>query len=202
MRVQSLTVGPFAVSCHIVSGSEGGGNVLVIDPGGEPERILRVLRGAGLTPAIVVNTHGHGDHIGANAALKQAFPEAILAAHLSALFGYRAVSPPPDRLLADGDILKVGDLAFEVIHVPGHSPGGICLGRPAVDDEPPVLFTGDVLFAGSIGRTDFPGSDHELLLEGIRRRILTWPDETVVYPGHGPPTTIGRERRENPFIRW
>ena len=218
MQVRALTVGPFGVSCYVVS--EGAGAradddqpAMVVDPGSEAERILEVVRRDALRVVLIVNTHGHGDHIGANQAMKAAFPEAVLAVHreaaalladpvrnLSAAFGYRATSPPPDRLLRDGDTLQVGGLIFEVMHVPGHSPGGICLGRRAVDDDPPALFTGDALFAGGIGRTDFPDSHHASLMRGLRERILAWPDETVVYPGHGPATTIGQERRSNPFL--
>lgn len=213
MDVRSITVGPFMVSCHFVS-EDGCGPALVIDPGAHPERLMAFVREHGYDVRLIVNTHGHGDHIGCNAALKRAFPGAELAIHeadaplladphlnLSAFFGFSASSPPADQLLKDGHDVALGNLTFEVIHVPGHSPGGICLGRRAADGDPPVLFTGDCLFAGGIGRSDFPGGDGAALLKGIRDRLLTWPDETLVYPGHGPPTTIGRERRANPYLR-
>ena len=212
MHIHSLTVGPFAVNCYVVSPREEG-PALVIDPGDEPGRIIDFLRSRRLEPVLLVNTHGHGDHIGANAALKEAFPGAVLAVHrdarpllldpernLSQLFGFCTVSPPPDRLLEDGETLGVDGLAFEVIHLPGHSPGGICLGRGAADHTPPVLFTGDALFAGGIGRTDLPGMSGETLLASIRNRLLTLPDETVIYPGHGPASTIGGEKRTNPWL--
>jgi hydroxyacylglutathione hydrolase len=224
VRIETLVVGPFGVNCYVVS-ERSGGPAMVVDPGFEPARILAAVRRAQLDVALIVNTHGHGDHIGANAAIKAAFPKAQTVIHaddapmladpalnLSLLFGYSSRAPAADRLVGDGDTLALGGLTFAVIHVPGHTAGGIALGwrppRPAAPQagadpdrtDPPVLFTGDTLFAGAIGRTDFPDGDQERLLAAIRRRLLAWPDETLVYAGHGPATTIAVERLENPFL--
>jgi glyoxylase-like metal-dependent hydrolase (beta-lactamase superfamily II) len=172
--------------------------------------ILDFLREQGLSVGAILNTHGHADHIGGNAAIKEAFPEApiiiganethLLAdadANLSAPFGLPITSPPADDTVREGDTLEVAGIPFEVLDVPGHSPGHVVF---LYRDNPPVLFGGDVLFRGSIGRTDFPGCDGRLFLEGIRSKILTLPPETVVYSGHGPVTTVGYEKRTNPFV--
>lgn len=160
-----------------------------------------------LTPELVVDSHGHFDHIGGNAGLVERTGAELLihgddlaflreagvhAEHWGMEF---TASPEPDRLLTGGESLAVGELAFEVIHTPGHSPGGISLYMPG------HLFTGDALFEGSIGRTDLPGGDYATLIRSIRERLLILPDDTVVHPGHGPESTIGRERSGNPFLR-
>jgi len=212
MHVRSIVVGPFYVSCHFVT-ETGSGPAMIVDPGFDADDILAVVHEDGLDVRLIVNTHGHGDHIGQNERLKAEFPDAQLVAHqdaapllanpdlnLSALFGYRATSPAPDRLVREGDTIDLGTLSFEVIHVPGHSPGGMALGWRGADGAPGSLFTGDCLFAGSIGRTDFPGGNGRLLIDGIREKLLSWPDETIVYPGHGPATTIGDERRNNAYL--
>lgn len=185
-------------------------DVLVFDPGLEPESILDFLRDRDLIPAAILNTHGHADHIGGNAALKAAYPDAPLLiganeahlltdadANLSAPFGLPIISPPADRLLREGETVEAAGVTLEVLDVPGHSPGHVVY---LVRGGPCVLFGGDVLFRGGIGRYDFPGSDGELLFNGIRRKLFTLPPDTVVYPGHGPVTTIGHERRTNPFV--
>jgi hydroxyacylglutathione hydrolase len=185
-------------------------DAVVIDPGLEPHLILEFLREHELTVSAILNTHGHGDHIGGNAAIKDAFPDAplIIGAkevpllsdphqNLSAVFGVPITSPPADDTVREGDTLEVAGIPVEVLDLPGHSPGHIVFLHRA---EPPILFGGDVLFRGSIGRTDFPGCDTRLFLEGIRSRILTLPPNTVVYPGHGPTTTVGFEKRTNPFV--
>mgnify|MGYP001332712348 CR=1 FL=1 len=154
----------------------------------------------------IVNTHGHFDHVGANRAMKEATGAELLihgmdadlfqtAEEHASLFGLTTtVSPEPDRLLEEDDVIKVGELSFKVIHVPGHSPGSICLYSPG------HLFVGDVLFAGSIGRTDLPGGDHQGLLDGIRQKLFLLPDATLVHTGHGPDTTLGEEQKTNPFV--
>jgi glyoxylase-like metal-dependent hydrolase (beta-lactamase superfamily II) len=159
---------------------------------------------------LILNTHGHVDHIAGNAALKRAFPDAPLLIgagdaamltdpmlNLSGLSGVAVTSPPADRLLVEGDVVEAAGLRLEVLDIPGHSPGHIVF---VLRDEPPVVFGGDVLFRGSIGRTDFPGGDLDQLLGGIRAKLWPLPAATVVYPGHGPATTVGHERRTNPFL--
>jgi glyoxylase-like metal-dependent hydrolase (beta-lactamase superfamily II) len=186
-------------------------DALVVDPGLQPESILDFLQEHELKPAVILNTHGHADHIGGNAALKAAYPSAPIIigadekdlltdanANLSAPFGMPITSPPADRLVKEGEAIDAAGVTLEVLEVPGHSPGHVVY---LVRGEPCILFGGDVLFRGGIGRYDFPGSDGELLFSGIRQKLYTLPPSTVVYPGHGPVTTIGHERRTNPFVR-
>ncbi len=205
MLVEALTVGPLQVNCYLVA-CEKTRTAAVIDPGEEGARILEAINRAGLRLQSIINTHGHFDHIGANSFLVEKTGAELLihrddapllarAREHAAHFGLTAVpSPAPTRLLQGGEVLSVGDIALQVFFTPGHSPGGICL---LAEDH---LFVGDVLFAGSVGRTDLPGGDHDRLLQSIREQLLILPDATVVHPGHGPDTTIGRERRTNPYV--
>lgn len=205
MLIETLVVGPLQVNCFVV-GCPQTRQAIVIDPGDEGERILEAIKAAGLDLKLVVNTHGHFDHIGANRFLVEAtgadlaihehgVPTMQRASAHASVYGLTAVpSPEPTRLLNDGDTIEVGSLSLEVIHVPGHSPGGIGLYGGG------HLFSGDCLFAGSIGRTDLPGGDHDALLRGIRTRLLTLPGKTIVHTGHGPDTTIKREKASNPFV--
>jgi len=205
MIIEALPVGPLQVNCYIV-GCETTREALVIDPGDEGGRILAALDHAGLRAKLVVNSHGHFDHIGANAFLVEKTGAELLihekdvpllaqSERHAELFGLSVVpSPAPTRILAGGEELSVGELRIRVIHTPGHSPGGICL---LVDGH---LFAGDTLFAGSIGRTDLAGGNHQQLLAAIREQLLVLPEATVVHPGHGPDTSIGREKRNNPFV--
>lgn len=205
MLLDTLAVGPLQVNCFIV-GCPVTRKALVVDPGDEAERILAAVDASGLNVELVVNTHGHFDHVGGNALLLEQ-TGAQLCIHVSdapflprirehaALYGLNIrVSPPPDRVLHGGETLQVGELTLQVLHTPGHTPGGICL---LVDGH---LFAGDTLFADSVGRTDLPGGSHEELVESIREKLFVLPESTVVHPGHGPDTTIGREKRHNPFV--
>ena len=202
-RVETLTVGPFQSNCYVARPADGG-PAIVIDPGDEPERILERI--GGLEVAAILLTHAHLDHIGAVAAVKRATGAPVYlhpadrflydaAGQHARMYGLRMDQPPaPDRELADGDELRLGGLAWSVRHVPGHSPGHVIF----VGDG--IAFVGDCVFAGSIGRTDLPGGDMETLLAPIRREILSLPADTVLYPGHMGPTSVGREARTNPFL--
>lgn len=205
MIVQEVVVGPLQVNCFIV-GCEATKEALVVDPGEDGERILKAVAALGLKVTAIINTHGHFDHVGANPLLIEQ-TKAPLSIHVSdaallprarehaAKYGLQCrVSPPPDRVLHGGETLKIGELVAKVIHTPGHTPGGITL---YIGEH---LFCGDTLFADSVGRTDLPGGDHDQLVASIRERLFVLPDSTIVHPGHGPDTTIGREKRLNPFV--
>ena len=178
----------------------------VIDPGDEPDRILQALAESKLTVKLIINTHGHFDHVGANKKLNEVTGAPILIhpldapmlnqlADSAAAWGMAADnSPPPDRELQDGDQVSFGKINLKVLHTPGHTPGGISL---YTDQE---VFVGDTLFAGSIGRTDFPGGNFETLKESIQQKLFALSDDLKVYPGHNQPTTIGVEKRTNPFV--
>lgn len=204
MTVQMLTVGPMQANCYILECEETR-SAAVIDPGDEAERIISVINDRELQLEFIINTHGHVDHIVANAELKEntSAPLCIHSAdadmlvnpqkNLSFFIGVPVSSPESDRLLANGDILEIGTIRLKIMHTPGHSPGSICL----LSGD--CVFTGDLLFAGGIGRYDFPGSSYEKLADSLRK-IMTLDDDLVVYPGHGPATTIGDERKTNPFL--
>jgi glyoxylase-like metal-dependent hydrolase (beta-lactamase superfamily II) len=210
LEIHTIVSMPFGENTYIAWESPRR-EALVIDPGLDPESIIEFLRKRDLTPAAILNTHGHADHIGGNAELKSAYPDAPIIigvneqhllsdadANLSAAFGLPITSPPADRTVREGDIVESAGITLEVLDVPGHSPGHVVF---VVRGKPFIVFGGDVLFRGGIGRYDFPGSDGELLFQGIRDKLYTLPPDTVVYPGHGPTTTIGNERRTNPFVR-
>jgi hydroxyacylglutathione hydrolase len=207
-QVQTIVSMPFAENTYVVW-RDGSPDALVIDPGTEPDLILEFLREHELVPAAILNTHGHADHIAGNADLKSAYPAAPLIIgttdaplladpdlNVSRPFGFEVVSPPADRLVREGDTLVFAGLTLDILDVPGHSPGHIVF----VVREEGVVFGGDVLFRDSIGRTDFPGGSFETLADGIRKKMYALPDSTVIYPGHGPVTTVGHERRNNPFV--
>lgn len=206
MIVRSLPVGPLQANCYVL-GCRQTHHAAVIDPGGDVDRIISVLEKEGLELKAIINTHGHMDHVGGNKELK-AVTGADLMIHkldapmlgqtsrMGAAWGIRVEdSPPPDRLLEDGQVIEVGNLTIKVIHTPGHSQGGICL---YVESEK-ALFVGDTLFAGSIGRTDLPGGDYGTLISSIQTKLFSLPEETMVYNGHMQSTTIGREKKSNPF---
>jgi len=207
--VTRLEVGILGTNTYLLRGQDGP-HGLIIDPGGDGPAIVARCRQEGLLPVYIVDTHAHVDHIGANAALKDTFPDAQLCigrddaerltdptASLAAMFGTLARSPAADRLLSEGDVIEFGASQLRVMETPGHTPGSICL---LAEGEPPQLFCGDLIFQGGVGRTDFPGGDMRQLMASIRDKVLVLPDETVLWPGHGPPSTVGRERHANPFL--
>lgn len=211
IHVERLTLGQLDTNCYILSDG-GDGPVAVIDPGAEPNRILEALGTRALSAIIL--THGHFDHLGAVGELITATGAPLLVHELDAVrvthdaadgtggsaFGFDGiVAPAPDRVLHDDEIVKVGTLGLRVLHTPGHTQGGVCLFVEDPDGERPHLFSGDTLFAGSVGRSDFPGGDGHVLSRSIARHLTSLPPNTVVHPGHGPETTIGREARVNPF---
>jgi len=203
--IKDLTVGPIMANCYIV-GCEETKVAAVIDPGDEADRILIILAEAGLTVQTIINTHGHFDHVSANQRMKEVTGAELLihaldAPMLSQLSATAASwgmssedSPPPDRTIAHGDVVQVGNIDLTVIHTPGHTPGGISL------HSNKAVFVGDTLFAGSIGRTDFPGGDFGVLKTSIQENLFTLNDDVTVYPGHMGLTTIGQEKRTNPFV--
>jgi hydroxyacylglutathione hydrolase len=204
--LHTVHVGITRTNCYIV-GCEETHEAVVIDPGGHPRRILQAVQESGLTVRYVLNTHCHFDHMGANAAIVAATgaPLALHPAELPILearggaswFGLPVQeSPLPDVELAPGQVLQVGTLRFQVLYTPGHSPGGVTFYL----EEEGVAFDGDVLFQMGVGRTDLHGGDWDTLVRSIREVLFTLPDETVLYPGHGPKTTVGREKRTNPWV--
>ena len=209
-KLQTVVSQPFGENTFIAH-LEGRSDCLVFDPGLEPEKILDYLDHERLTPAALLLTHGHADHIGGNETLKQCWPDCPLVIgagdaakltdarlNLSAAFGVPITSPPADVLVREGDTYQAAGFELRVLEIPGHSVGHVVFVWEG--HAPACVFGGDVLFAGSIGRTDFPDGDHRLLLAGIRQKLFNMPDDTVVLPGHGPPTTIGEEKRSNPFV--
>jgi len=205
MILKKLVVGPLASNCYIV-GSASTKEGMIIDPADEAEEILQSIKELGLKISLIVLTHGHPDHVGALKEIKEAIgaevaihtddAESLQQQSLGFLFGLSyPAPPPPDRLLKGEDSIDIGDLHFGVLHTPGHTPGGICLLGHG------VLFSGDTLFNYGIGRYDLPGGDYNQLMDSLRTKLMGLPDDTIVYPGHGPETTIGTERRGNSFLQ-
>lgn len=201
---------PFAENTYVVW-LPGRPDCVIVDPGFEPERIVEFLTDQRLTPTAILNTHGHVDHIAGNGAMKAVYPAAPLVIghddapmltdamlNLSGTWGLDLTSPPADVLVADEQVIEYAGLRLEVRDTPGHSPGHIVF--VVLDVDPPVVLGGDVLFAGGVGRTDFPGGSFAQLEASIRAKLWPLPDAAVVLPGHGPPTTVGEEKRTNPFV--
>ena len=209
--LETFPVGPIQANC-VLLGDRDAGVLAIIDPGEEAARIMERVDACGLTPTMVLHTHGHLDHAGGTADLVRRLPAGIpVGLHRDELplyqglvmqgrmFGMEVEEPPmPDLWFEDGQRIELGGLELEVRHTPGHSPGGVCF---VVHGAPePLVIVGDVLFAGSIGRTDLMGGSFPVLEQSIREQLYSLPDDTRVVCGHGPDTTIGRERASNPFV--
>lgn len=204
MFLKTLIVGDLAVNCYIIADEDK--EAAVIDPGDNSGDILKIIKENNLHLRYIINTHTHFDHIGAIAEIKKATGAEFLIhegeMHIlrtlpsqRLIFGVEIDPPPaPDRFLKDNDEIKLGNLLLKILYTPGHSPGGICIHADG------MVFTGDTLFAGSIGRTDLPGGDYNTLITAIKEKLLPLGDETVVLPGHGPRSTIKDERKYNPFL--
>ncbi len=209
MLIKQMIVGSMEVFCYLL-GCEETNEGIVIDPGGNDSDVLAEIHKAGISLKYIVNTHGHPDHVCGNSTIREACGAPIVMHEDDASFFSRSdireylsilglpPSPPPDRLVRHGDSIDFGNISLQVIHTPGHTPGGISL------YSYPHLFTGDTLFVGAVGRTDFPGGDTDLFLRSIKERLLTLPEETRVWPGHaygGSSSTIGQEKNSNLFLK-
>jgi glyoxylase-like metal-dependent hydrolase (beta-lactamase superfamily II) len=225
-RIYAFCLGPFQTNCYVVTPAGGVADAMgrapgtpdtpcwIIDAGFDPDELIEFIRTERLVPKAIILTHAHCDHIAGLFDIRSAFPGVPILIHpaerswltdpmanLSGVFGMPITGPEPDRLINDGELLELAEGAqnasqWRVIHTPGHSPGGITLYHAGSAQA----IVGDTLFAHSIGRSDFPGSDPSLLEASIRRKLYRLPDDTTVYPGHGPSTTIGREKRSNPYV--
>jgi hydroxyacylglutathione hydrolase len=204
MILRKLELGSFGSNCYIV-GYEITKEGMIIDPGADGSFIMKQVKALGLRIKLIVLTHSHIDHIGALTEVKEATGAEVAIHEEEAPFLQKSpfrmafsspsrVTPSAEKLLKEGEVIIVGKLKFKVLHTPGHTPGGICL----VGDD--VVFTGDTLFNFGIGRADFPGSNYEVEMDSIRNKLMTLPDNYKVYPGHGPDSTIGMERKGNPFL--
>ena len=205
MIIKNVVVGPLEVNCYII-GCEESMEAAIIDPGGDADKIISVIQNEGLKPEFIMNTHAHFDHVGAVRAIQEHFKidfllhkdDLFLIEHLDEQvmqFGLdRVAKPEVNKFVKNGDNVSLGKLSIKIIHTPGHTPGGVCY---YVDNN---VFVGDTLFAGSIGRTDFPGSSYEQLIHSIKENLFSLGDSVVVYTGHGPSTSIGNEKTHNPFL--
>ncbi|MBZ4688027.1 MAG: hydroxyacylglutathione hydrolase [Clostridia bacterium] len=207
MILHKVQVGSLATNCYIIACKDTK-EAVVIDPGDEAEKILSVITKENLKVKYIINTHGHWDHIGADRPLKEHTNADLLiheedaealqegSKNLSMYMGESAQAPKADKLLREGDIIKFGNkMELKVLHTPGHTPGSICL----VGQE--ILFSGDTVFAGSIGRTDLPGGSYNTIMESIQQKIMPLEDTFTVYPGHGPQTSMKEEKESNPYFK-
>jgi len=210
MKIDRLILGAYQTNCYILRESKAARDCLIIDTGLQAGELVDFLQRHNLNPVAVVLTHGHADHVTGLVALRGRFPHIKVYIHkldaemltgekdnLSALAGVLFSSEPADFSLKEGDVIKQASIKLDVLHTPGHTPGGICL--YSKDEE--IVFVGDTLFADSVGRTDVPGGSETQLIKSIKQKLCTLPDETIVYPGHGPQTTIAQEKANNPFLQ-
>ncbi len=204
MEIKTIVTGLLDENCYVI---ENGNECVIIDPGDDGDKILREVKDTKIK--YILLTHAHFDHVGALSYVKGKGGEIIMhrgdlpllrvAKHIAERFGLTIDEPPPpDRFVEDGQELEFGEIKIKVIHVPGHSPGGVAYLFSSGGKR--HLFTGDILFAGSVGRTDLPGGNWQQLITGIKEKLMILPPDTIVYPGHGPTTTIAREKLTNPFI--
>ena len=209
MKIDRLILGAYQTNCYILRESEADKDCLIIDTGLEAGELVDFLQRHELNPAAVVLTHGHADHITGLVALRGKFPSIKVYIHkldaemltsakdnLSALAGVLLMSEPADFLIEQGDVIEEANIKLDVLHTPGHTQGGICL----YSKDEGLVFSGDTLFAEGVGRTDLGGNMTELI-KSIREKLCILPDETVVYPGHGPVTTIAQEKANNPYLQ-
>lgn len=210
MKIAHLILGSYETNCYVVRESEAAKDCLIVDTGLEAGALIEFLQSQKLNPVAAVFTHGHADHITGIPLLRENYPDIKIYIHkldakmltratsnLSVLAGRIFRTKPADFVIEEGEVIEAADIKLEVIHTPGHTRGGICL----YSKDEQIIFSGDTLFANSIGRTDMPGGNMGQLIEGIKEKLLTLPEETVVYPGHGPVTTIGQEKAGNPFLQ-
>lgn len=207
LTINNVALGDYQTNCYT---AQSGDHLWVIDAGYEPGPLIKLIEETNIAPEAIVLTHAHSDHIAGIHEVLSRYPGTPIwigaeeedwlndpNLNLSAFLGLSVTAPPASRLLNEGDTLTLGETSWRVLHTPGHSPGS----KTFVCNESPVAFVGDALFAGSIGRTDFPGCSQEDLFESIRTKLYTLDDETQILPGHGPPTTIVQEKNFNPFVR-
>lgn len=210
MKIDRLILGAYETNCYVLRSSETAKDCLIVDAGLEAGKLIKFLQEHKLNPVAVVLTHGHIDHIAGVDALRAEFPDIKVYIHkldagmlaephtnLSAMMGEFFKIEPAEFSLEENDVVERAGVKLSVLHTPGHTPGGICL----YSKDEAIVFTDDVLFADSIGRTDFPNGDMKQLLKAIREKLFTLPDETRVYPGHGPITSIAHEKAHNPFLQ-
>jgi len=210
VKIDRFVLGAYQTNCYVLRDSAAAKDCLIVDTGLEAGELVDFLQKHKLNPVAVVLTHGHVDHITGLAEVREKYPGIKVyihkldaemltgaASNISALMGQPFSTAPADFVCEEGDVIESAGIKLEVVHTPGHTPGGICL----YSRNEEIVFVGDTLFADSIGRTDFPGGSMTQLVKSIKEKLLTLPDDTVVYPGHGPITTIAQEKQNNPFLQ-